>query len=143
MVARLITAQFKDVSEFTDIAIINKELDDFIRELRTEYDCICINFDLYDYPPFIKKLEGLKVYDDLDEYHFLIVDLLKLILFRVGHSDEQRHIEKQFKEFVVALIEKYKPAVKIKPLFKDKKQPNKDNDILALIRQQVDITIDN
>jgi len=102
-VGRLINVQFKTIKKFEDIAIITRKVDDLIRELKAEFGCIGINLDEQEYPHFIRRLEGYGVYPELADYHYYIIELLKLMLFRIGHSDAKRKIENQIKEFIIAL----------------------------------------
>ena len=152
LVGRLIHVQFEDVYEFDDIGKISRETEDIIRELKVEFDCENIKLNEQSYPKFIKKLESYKVYAELDSYHYHIIQLLKLMLFRIGRSDAKRDIENQFKEIIIELIYKHEPPKKLKPLFKDKKTFKKVSDSGAvskaddktrkLLRELVDIEID-
>jgi hypothetical protein len=152
LVGRLIHVQFETVQEFDDISKICRETDDLIRELKAEFDCVNIKLNDQDFPKFIRKLESYKVYAELDDYHSHIIQLLKLLLFRIGRSDAKRDIENQFKEIIIELIYKHEPPKKLKPLFKDKKTLKKASDSNAgsntnnktkkLLRELVDIEID-
>jgi hypothetical protein len=149
LVGRLINAQFKTVKRFEDITVIGRKVEDLIRQLKAEFDCVNIELNDQKYPYFIRRLEGDGAYPELADYHYYIVELLKLMLFRIDHSDSRRDIENQIKEFIIALTEKYDPQKKLKPLFKDKKSVkqtvNSDMsiDVKSLIQQQLDIIIDN
>jgi hypothetical protein len=149
LVGRLIHVQFEAVHEFDDISKLCRETDDLIRELKAEFDCVNIKLNDQDFPKFIRKIESYKVYAELDDYHYRIVQLLKLLLFRIGRSDGKRDVENQIKEVLMVLIEKHDPPKKLKPLFKDKKSVkqtvNSDMgiDVKSLIQQQLDIIIDN
>jgi hypothetical protein len=152
LVGRLIHVQFETVQEFDDIRKICRETDDLIRELKAEFDCVNIKLNDQDYPKFIRKLESYKVYAELDDYHSHIIQLLKILLFRIGRSDAKRDIENQFKEIIIELIYKHEPPKKLKPLFKDKKSfkkatdsigiSNADDKARKLLRELVDIEID-
>ncbi len=128
LVGRLIHVQFGDVYEYYDISKICKETDDLIRELKAEFDCVNIKLNDQDFPKFIRKLESYKLYAKLDSYHYYIIQLLKLLLFRIGRSDTKRDIENQFKEIIIELIYKHEPPKKLTPLFKDKKSFKKASD---------------
>lgn len=153
LVSRLIHVQFKGIHDHDDISKACRETDDLIRELKVEFNCIYIKLDEHNYPSFIRKLESNKVYAELDEYHYLIINLLKLMLFRIGGSDAKRDIENQFKEIIIELIYKHEPPKKLKPLFKDRKPLFKrvtdsgdvskaDDKTRKLLRELVDIEID-
>lgn len=121
LVGRLIHVQFETIHEFEDLTRVCRETDDLIRELKAEFDCVNINLNDQGFPKFIRKLESYKVYAELDDYHYHIIQLLKLLLFRIGRSNAKRDIENQIKEVLMVLIEKHDPPKKLKPLFKDKK----------------------
>ena len=152
LVGRLIHVQFEAVHEFDDISKICRETDDLIRELKAEFNCVNIKLNDHDYPRFIRKFESFKVYAELDGYHYHIIQLLKLLLFRIARSDAKRDIENQFKEIIMELIYKHDPPKKLKPLFKDKKTFKKASDSSGvgnsndkakkLLRELVDIEID-
>lgn len=152
LVGRLINVQFKTVKRFEDIAVIGRKVDDLIRELKVEFDCVNIELNDQKYPYFIRRLEGDKAYPELAGYHYYIVELLKLMLFRIGHSDDKRDIENQFKDIIIELIYRHEPPKKLKTLFKDKKPFKRATDSSGvgstndkanrLFRELVDIEID-
>jgi hypothetical protein len=143
LIFQLMNSHFENISVSTDIQTIVKELDGFIRQLKAEFNCIHVALDSFEYSSFIAKFEALKPHSILDDYHALIIELSKLMIFRIMNSDEKNSIEKRFKELVMSLVQEYSPTKIIKPLFSDKKVKNSTSDIQTLIKQQIDITIDN
>ncbi|MBA6397145.1 hypothetical protein [Colwellia sp. BRX10-4] len=143
LIFQLMNSHFENISVYTDIQIIVKELDGFIRQLKAEFNCIHVDLDSLEYPNFVAKLEALKPHSILDEYHALTIELSKLMLFRIVNSDEQNSIEKRYRELIMSLVHEYSPTKKINPLFNDKKVSKSKTDIQALIKQQIDITIDH
>jgi hypothetical protein len=142
LIFHLMNAHFENIYETEGIQIIVKEFDGFIRQLKAEFNCIHVDLDSFKYPSFITKFEALKPHSILVEYHTLIIELSKLMLFRIINSNEQKSIEKRYRELIMSLVQEYSPTKKIKPLFNDKKVSKSKTDIQALIKQQIDITVD-
>tara|TARA_R110000737_G_scaffold335362_1_gene354113 strand:- start:8641 stop:9180 length:540 start_codon:yes stop_codon:yes gene_type:complete len=143
LIFQLMRSHFENITASTDIQTIVKELDGFIRQLKAEFNCIHVDLDSFEYPSFIAKFEALQPHSILDEYHALIIELSKLMIFRIINSDEPKSIEKRYKELVMSLVQEYSPTKIIKPLFSDKKVKGSTTDIQTLIKQQIDITIDS
>lgn len=147
LVGDLITAQFDQLFEFDDIKLISNRVDDLTRALKVEYECETIKLSEYNYPKYIAKLEALKVYFELEKYHYKILELLRFLLFRIKSSDDQSEIEKELTKKLKSFISEYGFPKKSKPLFKDKITHKltpeldmpPDTDVLEFVKQQVDI----
>jgi len=77
LVGRLINAQFKTVKRFEDITVIGRKVEDLIRELKAEFDCVNIKLNDQKYPYFIRRLEcsgQVKLATDLYSSQYLCSD---------------------------------------------------------------------
>lgn len=148
LVYSLIKAQFVSVFYLSDLVLLNDEMDAFIRELKSEYDLINVDLGEFDYPNFVKGLQGMKYSGPLGTYHSLVIDTLKIILFRINTSNSQGQIEKKLFSLIKENVNHLKPTSDNKILFNDRsdksiKKIHTDMDIEEYIKRQIDISLDS
>lgn len=83
--------QFEKVKSPQCIKSIEKKLDQFIRNIKAEFNYIYTIIDDNDLPDFVLDFAQTKVQGYLSSYHFLIVSLLKILtiaLTNESSSDE-------------------------------------------------------
>lgn len=147
LVGSLIKAQFVSVFYLSDLVLLNDEMEASVRELKSEYDLIHIDLGEFDYPNFVKGLQGMKYSGLLGTYHSLVISTLKIILFRINTSNSQGQIEKKLFSLIKENINHLKPASNNDILFNDRpdkpmKKNHADIDIEEYIKHQIDISLD-
>jgi hypothetical protein len=148
IVGKLISSQLEEVYDCDDLSLATKLLDKFIRELKVEFDCVNCNFEKFEYPPIISKLEGLIPNEVFKKYHSSIIDLLKVLLFRVSESQFPKEAENKVCTFATAFVNQLNPSCATMKLFTDKpedpnKNKNKNLKIEEIIQKQIDIALDS
>lgn len=148
LVGSLIRAQFVSIFYLSDLVLLNDEMEAFVRELKSEYDLIHIELDNFDYPNFVNGLQGMKYSGPLGQYHSLVTETLKIILFRINTSNSQEQIEKKLFSLIKEKTNHLKPASNNKTLFNDRsdksmKKIHTDMDIEEYIKRQIDISLDS
>lgn len=142
MVNSIANSQLSEVYEEVQLLEITLELENLMRMFRAEFDCIYADLEMGIYPPFVRKVEQLRVSKSLGEYHALIVTLLKLILFRVSNSDDSTFIWEQVNQFVLRFLEQFEHEGDSMPSFHDKTEVKIESKIDKIIQEQLDITLD-
>jgi hypothetical protein len=149
LVGLLISAHFNQVRELGDLIRLIKEFENFIRELKAEFDLMYHDLDDHSYPTYVRKLSGIKCADVFSNYHELIIETLKLLLFRIKSDGNPAELEKELDRFVKASIEHYSP--KSKPTLKfgvsakpasDKDSDTPLNKLNEYVQRQIDIALD-
>ena len=152
LVGTLLSSQLETVFDCEDLSSSTKMLDKFIRELKVEFDCVHSNFEAFEYPRLISRLEGLIPSDELKKYHCSIISLLKILLFRVSESQFPKEAEKKACRFTTPFVNQLNPSCKTTKLFEDKpeapnknmnKNKNKNLKIEEIIQKQIDIALDS
>lgn len=141
----LINAHFLKITELSDLISLNETMAQFVRELKSEFDMIYINYEDYSYPAFINKLSALRYGGPLEEYHNMIIETLKIILFRAGTDTNQEKAENYLWNFIEEKINKIKPPENKKTMFGDKSEISSQkfkHDVEEYIRRQIDISLD-
>jgi hypothetical protein len=146
VVGTLISSQLGMVFDCEDLFSSTKMLEKFIRELKVEFDCVHSNFEVFEYPRLISRLEGLIPSDEFKKYHSSIISLLKVLLFRISESQFPQEAEKKIRRFTTTFVNQFNPSCTLMKLFIDKpKVPNKNKNLKIedIIQKQIDIALDS
>jgi hypothetical protein len=148
VVGTLISSQLEMVLDCEDLSSSTKMLEKFIRELKIEFDCVHSNFEAFEYPRLISRLEGLIPSDEFKKYHSSIISLLKILLFRISESQFPKEAEKKVCRFTTTFVKKLNPSCAPMKLFTDKpempnRNKNKNLNIEEIIQKQIDIALDS
>lgn len=96
------------------------ELDKLIRDLKVHFDDVYIDLEQYEYHEFVRKLSKLKPCDELLEYHFSIVELLKLMILRIKISNSEAFASSKVNTMIFEIINKHIPEKTNQPIINDK-----------------------
>jgi hypothetical protein len=139
-VGQLIDAQLDSVEdEFILKKRLNK-LDQLIRELKVHFDDVCIDLEQYEYHEFVGKLAKLKPCEALLNYHFSIIELLKLMILRIKISNREAFAVSKVHEMIFEIINKHVPEVINQPIINDKE---KEEFKKAQVKNTVELLIGN
>jgi hypothetical protein len=146
LVSQLINAHLLDVQFDSELREPVKEFEKFVRQIQGELDCIY--FDISDFPAssFLKKLSALKPSPVLQDYHNLVVKLLKIILLRISESSNPKIAQKKVTTSLLSIIQTYAPAAVVVPRFNDKEQQSEkelfeEEQLEVLLQNFLDITV--
>lgn len=149
LIGLLISAHFKQASELGDLIRLVNEFEAFVRELKAKFDLIYHDLDEYSYPSFVKKLTGIKYTDAFSSYHQLIIETLKLLLFRIKSDRNPVKIKKELDGFVKNSIEHYCPKNKLSVKFGEPEKSASDinskttlSRVNEYVKRQIDIALD-
>lgn len=149
LVGQLVSAHCDEITELSDLVEVNTKMDALICLLKGEFELTFINLDKYDYPHFIQKLSGANFFAELSEYNSLIIDLLKVILFKIDNSEDDVQIEKYVFDEVISLLERNHPKMNRETIFNDAIEPTPlienetdiESKIKAIVSEQLDISL--
>jgi hypothetical protein len=148
LIGLLIKAQFMNIFELSDLVSLNDDMDNFVRELKAEFELIYVNLDNSSYPDLVEKFQAVKYSGQLGIYHTLVIDILKVILIRILTSNNQDKIEKDLFSLFKARINQLNPPLKQNIIFKDRSdkaigKAEIASDVEEYIKRQIDISLDS
>ncbi|MDO6426113.1 hypothetical protein Q4489_03770 [Thalassotalea sp. 1_MG-2023] len=154
LVGLLISAHFSQASELGDLINLVHQFGGFLRELKAEFDLIYSDLGAHSYPAFVQKLAGAKYGGAFGEYHNLVIDTLKLLLFRIEADANPAELEDALDHFLRASIERYNP--KNKPIVRfgqsvktsseiglEKRLCTPAEKVQEYVQRQIDIALEN
>ena len=141
----LINAHFLRVFDLSDLISLNDKMEAFVREMKVDLDMVYINYEDHVCPAFIHRFSALKYSGPLEKYHAMVIETLKIMIFRAETDANQEKIENHLLKLLKSKINEFNPPVKKNILFSHKVEaPPKfsEYNVKEYIKRQIDISLD-
>lgn len=149
LIGKVVAAQCENIIELSDLVDLNDKVDAMICRLRGEFNLVNKNLDICDYPNFVKKIQKGTFFEELNEYNASVVEVLKIVFFRISKSQNENQAEKYvfgelnsiFNGDDSQLNESFLFIDDAEPALSENQETDAESMLKAIVRDQIDISL--